>query len=196
MQLHGFLFRTRYGDETSKYTIYIQNFSLQSLHSEDDKQQQGQEDTGLHQHLTGLVQRHSNIERSLKNLELLIQPLDQKLNAFDKEKQNFSEKYDIKNNDRASFDALLVRNRTRLRTPEDQQIIRDLRSEGMQLRASAVPLKLIRNLEAKTGSPKYEIQRDPQTTQDSLNSWDEVNLTSIRGVCADESVTTSTSSVS
>ena len=32
----------------------------------------------------------------MKNLELLIQPLDHKLNDFDKEKQNFYEKYEIK----------------------------------------------------------------------------------------------------
>ena len=32
----------------------------------------------------------------MKNLELLIQPLDHKLNDFDKEKQKFYEKYEIK----------------------------------------------------------------------------------------------------
>ena len=37
---------------------------------------------------------------------------------------------------------------------------------------------------------------DLQTTRDSLNSWDEVNLTSIQGVFVDERVATSTSSVS
>ena len=35
-----------------------------------------------------------------------------------------------------------------------------------------------------------------QRTQDSVISWDEVNLNSIQGVCVDESVATSTSSVS
>ena len=65
------------------------------------------------------------------------------------------------------------------RNSEDQQIIRDSRSEVMQLRASAVPPNLTRDLEAKIESQKYEIQslqRDLLTTQDSLNSWDEVKL--------------------
>ena len=68
-----------------------------------------------------------------------------------------------------------------------------------QLRASVVPPNPSRNLEAKIGSQRYEtqsIQNDPQTTRDSLNSWDEVNLNSIQGVCVDERVATSTSSVS
>ena len=44
---------------------------------------------------------------------------------------------------------------------------------------------------------KYEIQgpqKDLQSKQDSRNSWDEVNLNSIHGVCVDERVATSTSS--
>ena len=44
-------------------------------------------------------------------------------------------------------------------------------------------------------SPEILIQRSTQTTQDSLNSWDEVNFSSIQGVSVDESVPTSTSSV-
>ena len=40
--------------------------------------------------------KHSNIDKCWKNLELLIQPPDQKLNDFDKEKQNIYEKYDVK----------------------------------------------------------------------------------------------------
>ena len=78
-------------------------------------------------------------------------------------------------------------------------IIRELRSEVLQLKPSAVPPNLTKNLEAKIESHKTEIQslhRDLQTTQDSLNSWDEVKLNSIQGVCVDESVATSTSSVS
>ena len=69
----------------------------------------------------------------------------------------------------------------------------------IQLKASAMPPKLAQNLEAKIGSQKYEIQalqRDLQTAQDSLNSWDEVHLNSIQGVCVDGSVATSTSSIS
>ena len=33
----------------------------------------------------------------MQNLELLVQPLDQKLHDFDKEKQNLYDQYDIKN---------------------------------------------------------------------------------------------------
>ena len=69
----------------------------------------------------------------------------------------------------------------------------------MQLRASALPPNLTRNLEAKIDGQTYEIQtpqRDLQTTRDSLNSWDEVNLTSIQDVFVHERVATSTSSVS
>ena len=58
------------------------------------------------------------------------------------------------------------------RTSEDQPIIRYLRSEVVHLKASAMPPKLTRNLEAKIGSQKYEIphlQRDLHTTQDSLD---------------------------
>ena len=49
------------------------------------------------------------------------------------------------------------------------------------------------------GSQKYELQSlqrgDLQTTQDSMNSGDEVNLKSIQGVCVDESVDASTATV-
>ena len=68
-----------------------------------------------------------------------------------------------------------------------------------QLRASALTPNLTRNLGAKIEGQKYEIQtpqRDLQTTRDSLNSWDEVNLTSVQGDFVDERVATSTSSVS
>ena len=65
--------------------------------------------------------------------------------------------------------------------------------------ASAVPLNPTKDLEAKIVSQKYDIQRiqrNPQTTQNSLNSWDEVNFNSIQGVSVDESVASSKSSVS
>ena len=54
--------------------------SLHALNSEDD--------------LSRLGFRKHSIERCLKNLELLNQPLDQKLIDFDNEKQNFYEKYE------------------------------------------------------------------------------------------------------
>ena len=56
------------------------------------------------------------------------------------------------------------------------------------MKASAVPSTLSGDLEAKTETQKYEIQniqRDLQSTQDSLNSLDEDNLNSIQVVCVD-----------
>ena len=67
------------------------------------------------------------------------------------------------------------------------------------MKASALPPNLTRDLEATIESQKNEtnsFQRDLQTTQDSLDSWDEVYLNSIQGVSVSESVATSTSSVS
>ena len=57
---------------------------------------------------------------------------------------------------------LPLRNRTNLelhesRTSEGQQIIRELRREVVQMKASAVPADLTR-LEAKIENQKYEIQ--------------------------------------
>ena len=42
------------------------------------------------------------------------------------------------------------------KTSENQQIIRELRSEVAQMRASAVPPSLTRDLDAMIGSQKYE----------------------------------------
>ena len=82
-------------------------------------------------------------------------------------------------------------------TSEHQQIIRDLRSEIMQLRASAVPPTLNRNLEAKIESQKYELQSSERSTDNTgfTDQWHEVNLISIQGVYVDDRVATSTSSV-
>ena len=54
-----------------------------------------------------------------------------------------------------------------------------------------MPPYFTRDLEAKIGSQKTEIQSlhgDLESTQDSLHMWDEVNLTSIQGVHVDDSV--------
>ena len=64
-----------------------------------------------------------------------------------------------------------------------------------------MPRHLTQDLEAKIGSQKTEIlslqkKKKLQTTQDSPNSWGEVNLNSIQGVYVDDSVGTSVSSVS
>ena len=119
---------------------------------------------------------------------MLSQPLDQKLLDFDEEKKNYCEKYDV---------TIMVESHDS-RTSEGQQLVCELRGEIMQLKASALPPNL-RDLEAQIGNQRTEIQslqRDLQTTQDSLDSWDEVNLNSVQGVHVDDSVGTSTSSVS
>ena len=62
-----------------------------------------------------------------------------------------------------------------------------------------MPPNITRNLEARFESQKYEIQslpRDLRATQGSPSRWAEVTLNSIQGVCVDERVATSTSSVS
>ena len=126
----------------------------------------------------------------LKNLELPSQPLDQKLNDFDKEKQNIYEKYDSKRMQKQDL-TLYSEGIAQNWNPVNPELV-------IQLKASAMPPKLAQNLEAKIGSQKCEIQalqRDLQTTQDSLNCWDEVHLNSIQGVRVDGSVATSTSSV-
>ena len=69
----------------------------------------------------------------------------------------------------------------------------------MQLKASATPPNLTRDLDARIERKKTEsqsLQRHLHSTQDSLNCWDEVNLNSVQGVYVDVSVGTSTSSVS
>ena len=55
----------------------------------------------------------------------------------------------------------------------------------MQLRASAVPPNLNRNLEAKIESQKYELQSSERSIDNTgfTDQWHEVNLTSIQGVC-------------
>ena len=92
--------------------------------------------------------RPSNIEKCLKNLELISQPLD----------QNFYEKYDSKITPEQDLMLYCNWNRTDLesrksRTSEGQQIIRDLRSEVMQLKASTIPPNLTRNFEAGSSEP-------------------------------------------
>ena len=78
------------------------------------------------------------------------------------------------------IDAQLSRYRTNLESHEYRTSERPAnrsrfsRSKVVQLTASAVPPNLTRNLEAKSESQKYQIQslqRDPQTSQDSLHNW-------------------------
>ena len=92
----------------------------------------------------------------MKNLELLNQLLDQKSNDLDEEKQNFYEKYDSKTmteHDLMIYSSGIAQILNReSRTSEGQQIIRELRSEVVQMKAPAVPLALTINLEVKIES--------------------------------------------
>ena len=114
------------------------------------------------------------------------------------EAENFRE-VRRQNNDRAKIDALSIRNRKNLEsheswTSEDWKIIRDFRSEGMQLRASAESYQKFWSKDGTSQVWDSKFQKiDLQTTQDSLNTWDAAILKSLQGVCVDESVATSTS---
>ena len=99
-----------------------------------------------------------------------------------------------------------LRNRTNLeshesRTSDDQQIVREFRSEVVQMKMEKHQLcrrispEILRQRLKVKKTEIQRLQRDQQSTQDSPNSWDEVNLTSIQFVCVDESVATLTSSV-
>ena len=125
----------------------------------------------------------------MKHLELHNRPLDQKLIGFDEERKNSYEKDDV----------------------DRRELIRELHSEIRHLEASIVKpdptrdsvfqdLKFGMNRqEAKIESQKIKIQqlqRDLASTQDPLNKWDEVNVSSILGVYVDDSIGTSISSVS
>ena len=96
-------------------------------------------------------------------------------------------------------------------TSEGKQLVRELRSEIVQLQALAVPPdptrgSVIQDLrfemnrqEAKKESQKavfFSLRKDVESTQDSLNYLDEFNLSSIQGVYVDDSIGTSITSVS
>ena len=122
-------------DIRSMDTIYVQTSVFKHYTSEDSTQQQSQEHVGPHQHLTGLFGAHSHIEKCLKNLELLIQPLDQKLIEFDEEKKNSCVKYEVTKMTGQYFEAplLLFWNRTDLESDKIQDIRRPaVRSRVMQ----------------------------------------------------------------
>ena len=132
--------------------------SLPALHAEDVSQRQNQYCAALHQHLTGLVQETQQY-REMFEESLLNWPLDQKLIDFEEERKNSNEKSDATMMT-AKSEALSFRNRTNLEsnecmTSESQQLLRKIRSEIMQLTASAVPPNLTRDLEA-------QIERKPK----------------------------------
>ena len=126
----------------SKYTTYVQKRVLKHYTQKtlrNNKIQNMLDNISTRQ---DWFEKHSNIKTKLKNFELPIRMLDQKLNDFDKEKNNSYEKYDAKNQG-AKFEAQLLRNQADLeshksRNSEGRQLIRELRNEIMQLQESLV----------------------------------------------------------
>ena len=125
-----------------------------------------QEYAGLHQHLTGLVletqqyrdKSECGAARSATGPETI-------------EAKVWREVWQ-QNNARARFETVFLRNGTNLEscvswTSENQQIIRALRSEVVQLKASAVPSSVTRNLEAKIWKSKIWDSRSAQRSTDN-----------------------------
>ena len=128
--------------------------------------------------------KHSNIEKCLKNLELLSGLLDQKLIDFDEERINSYEKYDVKKYEKAKVEAQLFRNRADLESPksgisEGEHLIRELHSEIAQcmqkLAVSHSRLKVWDGSpRAPTESPEAETKsppRDLEPAQSPTTSW-------------------------
>ena len=132
-----------------------------------------------------------------------------------KKRKNPYEQYDVKimrkQNMSLNYEGIGDLESHKSRTSEGQQLIHELRSETMQLQESAVqpnPTQDFVTQDLKVGMHRQEatiesrnaefqkLQIDFETTKDSLNSWDKVNVSSIRGAYVDDSIGTATSSVS
>ena len=139
--------------------------------------------------------KHSHIERCLKNLELLVQLLDQKLIDPDEQRKNSYEKYDVTKRTEQklrlffsgfgqTWSLLKIQDfrRTAIgsRLTQGNYAIASISCATRYHTRSCTSKHEVRN-----GSPrdqKDEIQllpRDLQSRQDSLSSWDEVNLNSL-----------------
>ena len=91
--------------------------SLHALHSEDVTQQQKSKICWTTSAIDRFgFKKHSNIERCLKNLELLNRLLDQTLIDFDEEEELFRSVRQQKN-ERAKFEARSLRNRADMEPP-------------------------------------------------------------------------------
>ena len=106
-------------------------------------------------------------------------------------------------NDRAIFWGSIILESDRLgvwQNPGHQKTSSSFASYAAKLcNCENQPPNFARDLKAEIESQKTEIQslqRDLESTQDSLNKWDEVNLNSLEDVYVDDSVGTSISSVS
>ena len=151
---------------------------LHALHSEDVMQQQSPEYAGIHKHLTGLVQETREMSEEPRAPQSAAGP---EIDRLPTENQNdvtiTREQHLMLHHEGIGHNPESLESRT----TEDQHIVRELRSEVWQMRASAVAPNLTRDLGAMIGSQKYERQslpRDLQTTHDSMNSG--MQSTSIR----------------
>ena len=121
--------------------IYVQNLVFRHC-ARETLLNNSQEYAGLQKHLTRLVQETQQYREMFdESRATQSQPLDQNLNDFDKDNQNFCEKYGVKI---MTEQQLMLYDKgigqpgiPRIQILEDQQIIGDLRSEVMQMRASA-----------------------------------------------------------
>ena len=190
--------------------------SLQTLHAEDVSQQQNQEHAGLHQQLTGLVQETLQQRELLEASRTAQSAAGPKIDRFWRREEELLREVRCQNKWPSKNWGSIVKESTDLeshisRTSEGQLLVRELRSEIMQLQAWPVPPDITRDLviqdmgsgmtrqQPKTENQKAEthfLQRDQESTQDALNNLDEVNLHWTRGVYVDDSVGTSISSVS
>ena len=187
--------------------------SLQALHAEDVTQQQSQEYAGSQQHLTRLVQetqQYREMFEESRSAQSAAGPEIDRIRHRGEELLRAVRRRNMKEQNWSS----IMRNRADLeshksRTSEGQQVTRELHSENMQLQASALEPDPTQDFviqdwmfgmnrqEAAVECQKAEtksLQRDFESTQDSLNNWEEVNLTSVPGVYVVNSVGTSTSS--
>ena len=136
------------GHETNKHMSNVQNWVFMHCTRKTLRNNKIKNTLGCISTWQDRFKKNNNIERGSKNLELFNQPLDQKLIDVDKENKNFYEKNEVTINDRQN------KKSQECRTSEGQQLVRELRSEVMQLKASAAPQNLTRDLEAKIENHK------------------------------------------
>ena len=116
----------------------------------------------------------------MKNLKLLNQPLDQKLIDFDKEKQYLCEKYEITIMTEENL-VLFYKGFGQTWIPTNpgyqkgQQIIRELRSEVVHMKTSAVPPNLTKDLEEKIESQKVCGSQISQRSTDNIRFTEQLD---------------------
>ena len=92
------------------------------------------------------------------------------------------------------------------KTSESELSVREFRGEIFAMASTSCAARSHRGFcqsrheEATSESQRRwrfeKLQGDSESSQDSLNNWDEMNLNTIQGVCVDDSIGTSISSAS